>query len=614
MSQPVVQFINGEYWGVMYLRDRIDRYYVGLNYEVDPDNLLMFNAPVGRDTRLNRIDEGGTETRARYIELYDHITGPSFRRGDLEWVSANLDIDSYLDYYLMFIFINNGDWQGWKHFRFWRVREPDGSPYGDGRWRMIIWDFDGAARDDGPTAGRNDARDMIERSIDPQGSQFHNDPSRTAMLRGLLHHTEIRNRFINRLADHMNTMFSEERITEIVESEYARLAPSKEEHIARWSRSPGSRENVDRWIEFSQRRPVHVRNHLRDHFNVGADVTVSLDVTDPAGGYITMNTVDINPDTAGVPDPSYPWSGVYFENIPITVAAVPHEEYRFAGWVEYPGEFSDSITLDAVDGMQVTAIFEPLPERTLLYYWNFNNTGSLASPAFSLIAGGALVAELAAASELTHATGQGFDATNARFSDPAGSHLRLNNPIGSSITFQIPTTGYEHLLVQYETRRSGQGAGFQHIAYSLDGEAFDTVRWVRTENSNPKRVDLDLDSIPGAANNPDFALKITFQQGAGGQGGNNRFDNVTLEGIGTHLRSIYHRSEGTHNFGNGWKWTGLGYLYDTHYPFVYSAQRKEWIYVFGESEESYYFWSFQEGWWAWTARDLYPAYIILSGD
>jgi len=75
--------------------------------------------------------------------------------------------------------------------------------------------------------------------------------------------------------------------------------------------------------------------------------------------------------------------------------------------------------------------------QTLVHYWNFN------SPAFlqPTTGAGTLSTTLGTASELTTGTGQDFSARNARNGDVAGAHLRLNNPIGASLTVHLPTTG-----------------------------------------------------------------------------------------------------------------------------------------------------------------------------
>ena len=48
-------------------------------------------------------------------------------------------------------------------------------------------------------------------------------------------------------------------------------------------------------------------------------------------------------------------------------------------------------------------------------------------------------------------------------------------------------------------------------------------------NGDPALVTLDFSGIDATDNNPNFKLKVEFQQGSGGTVGNNRFDNFTLE-------------------------------------------------------------------------------------
>ena len=175
--------------------------------------------------------------------------------------------------------------------------------------------------------------------------------------------------------------------------------------------------------------------------------------------------------------------------------------------------------------------------QTLLHYWNFNNNASLATitaPSQTAIAGASLTANLSGITAVDFAggTGQNFNVLNlnARNSDASGTHLRFNDPIGSSLVFSLPTTGYENAIVKFATRRSGSGAGTQVWSYSTDGTNYTFLQNVTPNNGDPGLETLDFSSIPATDNNPNFKLKVEFQQGAGGAVGNNRFDNFTAEG------------------------------------------------------------------------------------
>lgn len=66
--------------------------------------------------------------------------------------------------------------------------------------------------------------------------------------------------------------------------------------------------------------------------------------------------------------------------------------------------------------------------------------------------------------------------------------------------------------------------------------------------------------------------------------------------------------------------TGLGWVWDSHYPFVYSwklatATSDGWIYIYplGASEEGFFAWSFGAGQWFWTSF-AYEGFVHFFGE
>lgn len=171
------------------------------------------------------------------------------------------------------------------------------------------------------------------------------------------------------------------------------------------------------------------------------------------------------------------------------------------------------------------------PPGPLLHYWNFNalNAANVLNVT-STIGGGAATTVLTGTAAVTNDSGQSFSGENARDNDPAGNHLRVNNPLGATLNFALPTTGHENIVVKYETRRSGQGAGTQVVSYTVNGTSYLPFATITTFDDPPLLQVLDFRGIPAANDNPLFGLRITFLQGGGGTAGNNRFDNFTVEG------------------------------------------------------------------------------------
>ncbi|MGV3698215.1 choice-of-anchor I family protein [Flavobacterium sp.] len=175
--------------------------------------------------------------------------------------------------------------------------------------------------------------------------------------------------------------------------------------------------------------------------------------------------------------------------------------------------------------------------QNLIHYWNFNDNASVATitaPTIANVPGAALTAEINGISAIDFAggTGQNFNVLNlnAQGTDPSGTHLRFNDPIGSALVFALPTTGFENIVVKFATRRSGSGAGTQTWSYSIDGTNYIVFGTVLPNNGDPALATLDFSAITAADNNPNFKLKVEFSLVPGGNVGNNRFDNFTVQG------------------------------------------------------------------------------------
>jgi hypothetical protein len=115
--------------------------------------------------------------------------------------------------------------------------------------------------------------------------------------------------------------------------------------------------------------------------------------------------------------------------------------------------------------------------------------------------------------------------------------VRARNPSDSmEFLWYIPTTRYQNIVVKYETQLSSIKSG-QHeqiFSYSLDSAAtfINTGLPVFSNFADTvwSLVTLDLRSIPAINNNRKFVLRLDFSAPNTGSKGNNRFDNITVEG------------------------------------------------------------------------------------
>ncbi|TAG08197.1 MAG: hypothetical protein EAZ42_11515 [Verrucomicrobia bacterium] len=171
----------------------------------------------------------------------------------------------------------------------------------------------------------------------------------------------------------------------------------------------------------------------------------------------------------------------------------------------------------------------PPAPMDMVHYWNFNSSSDYLIPTRTTTSPASLQVTGAHQSD----DGRGFAGLNAREGDAAGRHLRINSPAtaGTQLQMALPTVGYEQIVIKYEARRTANGAGAQQIDYTLDGTTYQSFRLLTLFDSDPIIYTLDFRSVIGVANNPNFALRVTFPQAAGGNQGNQRIDNLTVEGV-----------------------------------------------------------------------------------
>jgi hypothetical protein len=129
----------------------------------------------------------------------------------------------------------------------------------------------------------------------------------------------------------------------------------------------------------------------------------------------------------------------------------------------------------------------------------------------------------------------GGDLLNSLFGDPTGGALAIqggastiNN--GNWFQFEVPTTGYEDIILTYATRGTGTGFNSHAVSYSVDGGAFVSLGAHAAQNSATWVLHTtDLSAISAADNVASLVIRITLS-GATGATGNNRFDNVQVNG------------------------------------------------------------------------------------
>jgi hypothetical protein len=371
--QPSVVYLNGEYFGIMNIRERYDRHYLERMYGIEEGALDLLT----NNAQVNEGDNTHFLSLRQYVASQDLSDSTHYA-----YVIQRLDPDNYMDYCIANIYVRNTDWPG-NNVKFFRKRtteyEPQ-APFGqDGRWRWLMFDMDfGLGTPFGPGSEDPPAHNTLAFATLPGGTQWPNPNWSTVILRNLLENPSFRSAFILRFADQMNTAFLPERIVDVIDAFQQRIAPEISAHRQRWNRLNNWEFHVQRMRDFATERPPHQRQHIREYFNLPGEYTATLDVADPATGYVRINTIDITPATPGVPAHPYPWSGIYYHTLPITITAIPQEGYAFSHWTGHVLDTVPMITIMPDEDIYLMAHFKPeevlTDDRELIYFWLMDNS------------------------------------------------------------------------------------------------------------------------------------------------------------------------------------------------------------------------------------------------
>lgn len=137
---PCVLFLNNEYWGVYYISEEYDDAYISDHYDVEKDDVILIKA--------GYLKEGEDADYEDYLATRQFMIKEDMSLSENYAEACRvMDMDSYIDYYAMQIYIQrHSDWPS-SNYALWKTREDEGSRFGDGRWRWMLFDVNSPGMD-----------------------------------------------------------------------------------------------------------------------------------------------------------------------------------------------------------------------------------------------------------------------------------------------------------------------------------------------------------------------------------------------------------------------------------------------------------------------------------
>jgi len=319
-------YLNGEYWGMMGLRERQNEDYLAYHHDVDPDrvDLLEINASV---------IEGSAD---HYEEMLDYLRSNDMSDdAHFAVVDSMIDTRNYAHYVAHQVWANNTDWP-WNNIKFWRSQEP-GS-----RWQWLLYDTDfGLGLFGGPYTSNS-----LGGLFDPNGDSYW---SRELFIE-LMQNQNYEEEFIRLYADLLNTSLSPATLLPVVDEVEEHMIHDMPDHAVKWN---GSfvfwQSHMSTIRTFITNRPDWCRDHVRFQFQLAGMYDLTLDVSPPGSGRIQLTAAEIDG----------PFTGVYFLGVPVHAQALPNPGYQFAGWSDTALSQDPTQQFDPAGDYSVTALFTP---------------------------------------------------------------------------------------------------------------------------------------------------------------------------------------------------------------------------------------------------------------
>jgi hypothetical protein len=562
--QPTITFINGEYWGILSLREKYDDKYFKRVYNIESDELDVLEN--------NAQEEEGDNTH--YLAMIDYVETHSLAPNNhYNYLKTQMDVENFQDYFISNIYFQNVDWPG-NNIIYWRKKTSHyvpNAPYGhDGRWRWAIHDMDSSF---GISSGVIDLN-SLENATAENGPDWPNPEWSTLLLRKLLENNSFKNDFISRFADLMNSYFHTDRVVAKINEMKTVIEPEMPRQFDRW-KAPLDFGDwnyfLNEEIAFGEQRPDFQRQHIREKFSITNDIDVTVSVSNQEHGFVKINTIDILNTTPGINSNPYPWTGIYFADIPIKLKATPLQGYIFSHWEGFSNSTDDEITVTSTQSFTITAVFvqDGFVQETEepIYFWMFDNSLPNDTPLTSINS----TYEIPLEGVLEyHSCLEGYPFSNGhpnwrkasmeRKNSPttinyieeannnipfASSNMRgiqikqpfQNNGLENTMIFNFSTNNYKNIVFNFAAKDENVADAIL-IDYSVNSG---TPIWTTTgltSNSLPlstsfELFEVDFSTIIEVNNNPNFKIRLRFS-GSNLMEDDEReviFNNFSLKGV-----------------------------------------------------------------------------------
>ena len=301
--RPAIVYINGEYKGMLNIRERSNEDNIYTNYDGLEDIDMIEN-----DWELKE----GTMDNYQAFKAFYNEHGHTLAEY-AEW----MDWQEYINLMVENMYFNNQDFPGNNNV-IWRPQAEGG------KWRWITKDTDFGLGLYGSAPDYNTVRWMYDNAYD-SGRNWANTYEATRLFRRLMEDADFKREFLDRAAIYMGDFLNEkgtravwDEMYDLIKTEY----PYHRELINRWW--PNYNEELNNARNWLNKRTNYFYQQLADYYSWGNPTVLTVNKVNLSDVTLTFNGIQL---TGNVFD------GKYYAGRTITLTATANEEGKMVtGW------------------------------------------------------------------------------------------------------------------------------------------------------------------------------------------------------------------------------------------------------------------------------------------
>lgn len=243
--EPYVMYLNGEYWGVYFMKEKRNRFFVAQHEGTENTSDMLIGKA---STRVSYgTNEEWTELMA-WVKEHDLSNSANY-----EYICGQIDVNSFMDYMVCELYTGNSDYANIQYYKL-----------PGGKWKWIYYDF---------------CWGFTNSSHKTVTLRMGDAPAASGLFNALIANREWKDAFCRRFAELLNTAFTSENVTaavdrlyNLVESEIERerlkfnsdTFMGQKQHAECTGSYEGFVKEIDRIKQFAADRPAAIKADLKE--------------------------------------------------------------------------------------------------------------------------------------------------------------------------------------------------------------------------------------------------------------------------------------------------------------------------------------------------------------